>query len=144
MFCTAILIFWDEHKYLNKTDFHWINILFFAQVNFCFRARRGAEKLHWHFCQFCGLFKFKLIQKNNFAEVGPSLVRSLIILIAYIVTICIHELPLQWQKAKFWSSCLVVNATTPLTLWQVFLLCRVVGKPGFSCTNQERQPLWHF
>lgn len=77
------------------TDFHWIDILIFAQVNFCFRARRGAEKLHWHFYQLCGLFKFKLIQKNNFAGVGPFLLASLIILIAYIETIiCIHELPL--------------------------------------------------
>lgn len=66
---------------------------FFAQVNSCFRARRGDEKLHWHIYQLCGLPKFNLIQKNNFAGAGPFLLTSFIILIVYIENIiCIHEL----------------------------------------------------
>lgn len=91
-FCGVISIIWNEHKYLSKADYCWIEIVIFVQVNLCYRARKDAQNVHSNFYQLCALFKFKLIQKNNFTGVGPFLFSSFIILIVCIETIiCINE-----------------------------------------------------
>lgn len=83
----------EMNTYLSKADYRWIETVIFVQVNLCYKARKNAQEVHCHFYQLCVLFKFKLMQKNNFTGVGTFLFSSLIVLIACIETIiCINEL----------------------------------------------------